>query len=363
MPRASNGTYTLPAGNPVVTLTTISSTWANTTLEDLADAMTDSLSRTGDGGMQAPLELDSGAVGAPGLSWSAETTSGLYRAGAGDFRYSISSADVIQIVSGALRVPAGSAATPSLSILTDTNTGIYSVGADNLGFSIGGTLRLDITTTAFTATLPWRGPNGSAAAPTFSFSGDTDNGVYLDAANQIGVSTGGTRRFVVFNTGVQCDVNLTLPDGSAGTPAVAFSGDANTGFYRASSDQIDAACNGTRVWRFAATFASSDQPFYVPDGSVGTPSYSFNSDPDIGMYRIGANLLGFAVAGAFGLEIRNFTTGGPAPSSNFIAISDAGTFSVPATTANFAFIYVDPADGDLKVKFGDGTVKTIVTDT
>ena len=37
--------------------------------------------------------------------------------------------------------------------------------------------------------------------------------------------------------------------------------------------------------------------------------------------------------------------------------------SAPATSAGFAKIYVDVADGDLKIKFGDGTVKTIVTDT
>lgn len=36
---------------------------------------------------------------------------------------------------------------------------------------------------------------------------------------------------------------------------------------------------------------------------------------------------------------------------------------VPATESGFAFMYVDSADGDLKVKFGDGTVKTIATDT
>lgn len=35
----------------------------------------------------------------------------------------------------------------------------------------------------------------------------------------------------------------------------------------------------------------------------------------------------------------------------------------PSTIAGHAQIYVDTADGDLKVKFGDGTVKTIVTDT
>jgi hypothetical protein len=37
--------------------------------------------------------------------------------------------------------------------------------------------------------------------------------------------------------------------------------------------------------------------------------------------------------------------------------------TAPATSAGYAQIYVDTADGDLKVKFGDGTVKTIVTDT
>jgi hypothetical protein len=35
----------------------------------------------------------------------------------------------------------------------------------------------------------------------------------------------------------------------------------------------------------------------------------------------------------------------------------------PAATVGQAKLYVDAADGDLKVKFGDGTVKTIVTDT
>lgn len=37
--------------------------------------------------------------------------------------------------------------------------------------------------------------------------------------------------------------------------------------------------------------------------------------------------------------------------------------SVPATTAGQAILYVDSSDGDLKVKFGDGTVKTIAADT
>jgi hypothetical protein len=47
MSRNGSGTYSLPAGNPVVTGTTISSTWANTTLTDIANALTGSLATDG----------------------------------------------------------------------------------------------------------------------------------------------------------------------------------------------------------------------------------------------------------------------------------------------------------------------------
>lgn len=46
MPFAS-GTYTLPAGNPVTTLTTISSSWANTTLNDIAAALSTAVLKDG----------------------------------------------------------------------------------------------------------------------------------------------------------------------------------------------------------------------------------------------------------------------------------------------------------------------------
>lgn len=48
MPRNGSGSYTLPAGiNPVITQTLITSGWANTTMADLAAAITQSLSKDG----------------------------------------------------------------------------------------------------------------------------------------------------------------------------------------------------------------------------------------------------------------------------------------------------------------------------
>ena len=47
MARNGSGTYSLPAGNPVTTGTTISSTWANNTLSDIGTALTASLAYDG----------------------------------------------------------------------------------------------------------------------------------------------------------------------------------------------------------------------------------------------------------------------------------------------------------------------------
>ena len=57
MSRNGSGTYTLPAGNPVVTQTTISSTWANSTLTDLATAMTGSVAADGQTPITGALQM------------------------------------------------------------------------------------------------------------------------------------------------------------------------------------------------------------------------------------------------------------------------------------------------------------------
>lgn len=104
MSRNSSGTYSLPAGNPVVTGTTITSTWANTTLSDIATALTDSLSRTGQGGMQAGLPLADGTASLPGLSWGTELTSGFYRAGAADYRWVVTTTELLQLTTNLVRI-------------------------------------------------------------------------------------------------------------------------------------------------------------------------------------------------------------------------------------------------------------------
>jgi hypothetical protein len=45
----------------------------------------------------------------------------------------------------------------------------------------------------------------------------------------------------------------------------------------------------------------------------------------------------------------------------YLVLRDGVT--APTAVTGLALIYVDTSDGDLKVKFGDGTTKTIVADT
>ena len=58
MSRNGSGVYNLPAGNPVVTGTTIASTWANNTMNDLAAALTDSVAADGQTPMTGNLDLN-----------------------------------------------------------------------------------------------------------------------------------------------------------------------------------------------------------------------------------------------------------------------------------------------------------------
>jgi hypothetical protein len=72
MPRNGSGTYSLPAGNPVVTGTTISSTVQNNTTSDIATALTNSLAK--DGQTTPTANLPMGSFKLTGLA--AGTTAG-----------------------------------------------------------------------------------------------------------------------------------------------------------------------------------------------------------------------------------------------------------------------------------------------
>jgi hypothetical protein len=62
MSRNGSGVYNLPAGNPVVTGTTIASTWANNTMNDIAAALTDSVAADGQTPMTGDLDMNTNKI-------------------------------------------------------------------------------------------------------------------------------------------------------------------------------------------------------------------------------------------------------------------------------------------------------------
>lgn len=93
MPRSVTGVYTLPLP-PVVPGELILAEWANPTLDDIGDTLTDSLDRYARGGMLAPLRVPAGSAVAPTLSFSSENTTGFFLRDAGELGVSILGVEV-----------------------------------------------------------------------------------------------------------------------------------------------------------------------------------------------------------------------------------------------------------------------------
>lgn len=74
---------------------------------------------------------------------------------------------------------------------------------------------------------------------------------------------------------------------------------------------------------------------------------------------LGRNGTGITVVRADGGAYTDLLAGNLRAVNGYVAVKDS--MAAPATVAGVAHIYVDSADGDLKIKFGDGTVKVITT--
>lgn len=130
-----------------------------------------------------------------------------YNIGSDSFR-------VFNIFPSVVNLLQGSAGAPSLTFQAHENEGIYmNGGAPSIIFAFNGTdfFTVDHTTGDNKITLvsgAYRSPNGSAASPTYSFSGDTDNGLFLSTTNTIALSAGGTARLTLNTTTLSSAVDI-----------------------------------------------------------------------------------------------------------------------------------------------------------
>lgn len=100
--------------------------------------------------------------------------------------------------------------------------GIYASGANTIGVATSSTLRLSISTTQVLSTLPFVAPNGTAAAPSITFTGATGSGFYGDGSATVLMALGGAAA-VAFNgattTGAQTATFVATNKPGTGTAA------------------------------------------------------------------------------------------------------------------------------------------------
>lgn len=122
----------------MVSGTTITSTWANNTMSDMASETTDSLNRSGKGAMLAPLRLTNGTNAAPSLTFDSDTDTGFYRVGANDLGITIGGTLTGEVTANGILSANGAVGTPAFSFISDPDTGLYRIGANNPAIAAAG---------------------------------------------------------------------------------------------------------------------------------------------------------------------------------------------------------------------------------
>lgn len=134
MARNGSGTYSLPAGNPVVTGSTISSTWANNTLNDVATALTGSIASDGQTTPVANLPMGGYAHTNVGNATvrAMYSTAGQVQDNTAQYLTSVSGTDVVT-ATGAFGMSSYATGQRFSFIASGTNTGAMTLNINSIG--------------------------------------------------------------------------------------------------------------------------------------------------------------------------------------------------------------------------------------
>lgn len=213
MSRNGSGVYTLPAGNPVVTGSTISTTWANNTLNYIAATLTDSVAADGQTPMTGNLDLNSNKIVnlANGtLPNDAVNLGQLSGEIAALGTMALQDADAVAITGGTINgttIGASNRAAGNFTTLnansTLTVTGVATFSADSL-FNSTGAVKVPVGTTA-------QQPTPATGMIRYNSSNAQFEGYYASAWNQLGggaTGGGGNQVFVLNDQTVTVDYTI-----------------------------------------------------------------------------------------------------------------------------------------------------------
>ena len=334
---------------------------------------------TNHGGVNQYLTDD----GAGNLSWTNAAGTGTVNSGTqyqlGYYATSTNAisgnSNILTNASGQLLLITGTNLAPALSFAGDPNTGFYNPSSGQIRVTNN-----DINTVIFTDTgVAFLMPqtffsDGSAAAPSITFSNDVNTGFYHFGTDILGISTDGAQRFSISNVNTSSYVplrligagpQLTFRDSSdsyhglidyddAGSTAFIFTNDYGTGstFFKIGSsirmeitstavksggdNSCDLGISGN-AWGNVYAYIYRGQNgtgnnFLSGDGSSSTPAYSFVGDADTGIFHYTTNMIGIVTGSTLACIVDSaqrfqFTDGSAAaPSITFINDSNTGLY-------------------------------------
>jgi hypothetical protein len=155
--------------------------------------------------------------------------------------------------------------------------------------------------TAAAATVALGGPLtlpvGSAAAPSLTFAGDTNSGLYRAGEGQVALVANGVAELIAQPGGVvisgvlATNGQLAASDGTAGAPGISFTSDPNTGVWHSAEGTMTLVSNGATQLTVqaggvvvAGVLATNGQ-IAASNGTLAAPGIAFGSDPNTGVWR------------------------------------------------------------------------------
>lgn len=220
----------------------------------------------------------------------------------------------------------GTEAAPIYTFKNDSNTGMFSPGVNSIGFATAGTEALRIDETVITANKVIRSSTGTTFSPSYSFSGDTDTGMYTPLEGHIGLSTNGSTIVLISNSGMVVDgdvrsVTSTVDQRGATNPGYTFNGDSDTGVYSPEADVIAMSAGGVEGIRITSTSVIAEQNLLIRDGTEASPGLAFKNSPDSGLFFDGSKI-GFSFGGVEKFSVNSLggitTTAGEFASTNYV---------------------------------------------
>jgi len=243
------------------------------------------------------LRIADGTEALPGLAFSGDSDSGMFRPGDDIIAFSTDGTERFRIDNSGVTIavptlfPDGSEGAPSISFSADTDTGIFRSDTDEIGFSADATTRFSISPTALTATVPIVAPVGSAGAPSYTFAGDTVTGIYHSASNEVSISTDSTQRVEVSNAATTINNSLIYEGGLFAGSGVCDMETTTTQIAALLANQTDTAIAAPLTYT-GTTFDAVIVDYLVQrdvGSSVGT-LYIVNDGTDVSITDTSANV-------------------------------------------------------------------------